>query len=136
MRKQRVSKADEEEKMVQMAAAGLRHGTRHGEEKESNAARGAAPGIEGVKPTPRSPLAEALSGAQSAKAPPQASAPVVPSADTARPRSVFQVLEESRVELEAMSRSMLELGRAGLRLVQLSFELTLLTTRSILLARW
>jgi len=135
MRKQRVSKAEDEAKMVEMTEAGLHSGKRHGE-TESKEARGSAPRVEGVKPTLRSPLAEGLSGAQSAKAPPQASAPVVPSADTARPRSAFQVLEESRVELEAMSRSMLELGRAGLRLVQLSFELTLLTTRSILLARW
>jgi len=135
MRKQRVSKAEEEEKMVEMTQAGLHSGKRH-RETESNAAPGSAPGVEGVKPTPRSPLAEGLSGAQSAKAPPQASAPVVPSADTARPRGAFQVLEESRVELEAMSRSMLEFGRASLRLVQLSFELTLLTTRSILSARW
>ena len=134
MRKQRVSKAEDEAKMVEMTEAGLHSGKRHGE-TESKEARGSAPGVEGVKPTLRSPLAEGLSGAQSAKAPPQASAPV-PAADAAGPRGIFQVLEESRVELEAMSRSMLEFGRASLRLVQLSFELTLLTTRSILLGRW
>ena len=120
--------------MVEMTEAGLHSGKRHGE-TESKEARGSAPRVEGVKPTLRSPLAEGLSGAQSAKAPPQASAPV-PAADAAGPRGIFQVLEESRVELEAMSRSMLEFGRASLRLVQLSFELTLLTTRSILLGRW
>ncbi len=47
------------------------------------------------------------------------------------PRGVFDVLEESRRQVDVIVRSTLELTRAGLRLVQLSFELTWLATQSV-----
>jgi hypothetical protein len=155
--KHRLSKAHVEEKVEETTEAGLHDSRSRAETEEMTRATAASPqgtspasaaateataapgstaGGEGVKPMLRPPLAEELAGGQSAKAVSHAPALVAPAVDAARTRGLFQVLEDGRGELEAMSRSMIELGGASLRLVQLSFELAWLTARSIFLARW
>jgi hypothetical protein len=154
--KQRVATAEHEQ---QTAEVGLHYGRRHAETEELAKARAesvahlpkppaadsrsedgptAPPVVEDQRFPPReeedvaqnSKVAEEAIDVAALPAPPQETTGSGFSA--AGPRDVFSVFQEGVMQVDVLTRSVIDFGRAGLRLAQLSVELALLAAKSVL----